>query len=75
VAQGVGPESKPQYWKKKKKKYIYIYIYIYVRNLIAKKKRATYLNNFFFFFFWWDWGLKSGLHAYKAGTVTLEPHL
>jgi hypothetical protein len=31
VAQGVGPEFKPKYCKKKKKKKIYIYIYIYKR--------------------------------------------
>jgi hypothetical protein len=26
-------------------------------------------------FFWWDWGLNSGLHACKGGTLLLEPHL
>jgi hypothetical protein len=30
---------------------------------------------FFFFFFWWDYGLNSGLHAYKAGAIPLEPQL
>jgi hypothetical protein len=28
----------------------------------------------FFFFFWWDWGLNSGLWAWKAGTLLLKPH-
>jgi hypothetical protein len=30
---------------------------------------------FIHFFFWWDWGLKSGIHTYKAGILLLEPHL
>jgi hypothetical protein len=29
----------------------------------------------FFFFFWWDWGFNSGLCAYKAGSLSLEPQL
>jgi hypothetical protein len=28
----------------------------------------------FWIFFWWDWGLNSGLQAYKADTSWLEPH-
>jgi hypothetical protein len=28
-----------------------------------------------FFFFWWDWGLNTGLHAWKVSTLLLEPHL
>jgi hypothetical protein len=27
------------------------------------------------FFFWYDWGLNSGVHVYKAGTLLLEPQL
>jgi hypothetical protein len=27
------------------------------------------------FFFLWAWGLKSGLHACKAGTLPLKSHL
>jgi hypothetical protein len=30
---------------------------------------------FIYLFFWWDWGLNSGLHAYKEGALLLEPHL
>jgi hypothetical protein len=29
----------------------------------------------FYLFFWWDWGLTSGLHTCKVGTLLLEPHL
>jgi hypothetical protein len=28
-----------------------------------------------FLIFCWDWGLNSGLHTCKAGTLSLEPHL
>jgi hypothetical protein len=33
------------------------------------------LTRKFFFFFGWDWGLNSGLHAYKAGALHLHPGL
>jgi hypothetical protein len=27
---------------------------------------------FFIFFLWWDWGLNSGLHICKVGTLSLK---
>jgi hypothetical protein len=29
----------------------------------------------YIFSFWLDWGLNSGFHNYKAGTLLVEPHL
>jgi hypothetical protein len=38
----------------------------------------VYMPDFLFSFlsfFWWAWCLNSGLHAYNAGSLLLEPHL
>jgi hypothetical protein len=44
-----------------------------------KQENETYILRtsvyLFIFIFWWDWGLKSGLHTCKAGTLPPEPHL
>jgi hypothetical protein len=39
------------------------------------QSRVLIVNPFLFVWFCWEWGLNSGLHACKVGTLLLEPHL
>jgi hypothetical protein len=45
-----------------------------IKNLPMKKSLGFTAEFYPTFFFWWDWGLNSGLWAWKAGTLLLKPH-
>jgi hypothetical protein len=66
------------------KKINYLKILLEITDIQDVLKHLIQLENYYFmyekwtiflFFFLWPWGLNSGLCAYKAGILTLEPHL
>jgi hypothetical protein len=49
-----------------------VFIFLLRSFLSFHTQISVYLS--FFFFFWWDWSLNSGICAWKAGALPLEPH-
>jgi hypothetical protein len=43
--------------------------------LLLDVNEVEFILRDYFFCFWWDWGLDSGLHSCKVGTLPLEPLL
>jgi hypothetical protein len=86
VAQGVGPEFKPQYHKEKRR--LSLEGVRMVTRGIQGGERVCCVESFlfltwpdvdilftaFFFFFEWEWNLNSRLCTCKAGAVPREPH-